>query len=210
MTYTLGDVDWRRFANSYFALDGMLPFAGDDETLTYAEWYASLTEEDVWIEELLDISDLEEEYTAVVFGSPENMSEEAQKICKSIHWNDAQSDVNRLTELGVEPIARVKVSLLYMCDLAFERYIVFDGESETISFTLVGDTVGKPDGVVKAIFSDGVRYEDIGFDGGDSYVNALAEKHGGDFAVILEDAEQGVKFRSNETVLSVEEYLKEN
>lgn len=209
MTYTLGDVDWKRFANSYSALDGMLPFEGDDKTLTYAEWYANLTEEDVSIEELLDLSDLEQEYTAVIFDSPENMSEEAQKICKSIHWNNAQSDVNRLMELGVEPIARAKVSFLYARNLVFERYIVFDGESATISFTLVGDTMSKPNGSEEYIFSGGTRYDDFDFDDDYSYVNELAEEHDGAFAVILEDVERGVKFRYDEAETSVEEYLKE-
>lgn len=209
MTYTLGDVDWKRLDREYgFSdMEAGTPFENFDPTLTYAEWFDTITDEIVWITELIDLAELEEEYTVAVFDPPEDMSEEAQKICESIHWNDAQNDVNRLSDLGIEPIARVKVSFLYESGLTFKSYVVFDGEEETISHTLAGNTVSEHDR--HRIYVGG--RELTSWRGGENaYTDKLAEEHGGKFAVILEDVESGKKFRKDTDTFSVEKYLKED
>lgn len=213
MVYTLGDVDWDRFDAAY-DLSGLadideLPFKSFDQSLTYAEWFSGITDEDVWIEENIDLSELEEEYTAVIFDPPENISEEAQKICKSIHWNNAQADVNRLENLGIKPITRIKVSFMYENELSFKELLVFDGESGIISFTLVGNTSSGSKKQRARIFSDGDQYH-LWRGGDNEYTDALAKKYEGKFAVILEDAESGMPFRRDVGVDSVEAYLKED
>ena len=209
MTYTLGDVDWNRLDRDYGIsdMDAGIPFENDDPILTYAEWFGTITDEVVWITELIDLTELEEEYTAVIFDPPEDISEEAQKICESIHWNDARRDVDRLSDLGIEPIARAKVSFLYESGLTFKRYVVFDGEAETISFTLVGNTVSEPG--KRRIYIRGSELA-TGYGDANAYTDKIAEEHGGKFAVILEDVESGRKFRKDEETLSVEKYLKED
>lgn len=213
MSYTLGDIDWKRFDRD-FDISGLaeideIPFENDDPTLTFAQWFDHTTNDDVSINELIDVFDLDDTYNIAIFDPPADINEEAQKICKSIHWHGAQNDVNRLKDLGVEPIAQTSVSLVSLFNLTFKRYIVFDGESETISFTIVGNMPLRQDKPPAVIFG-GEEYSLRPVSDDAPRGNDIAERFNGKFAVILENIEDGVKFRETETSFNVEKYVKES
>ena len=189
--YELGYVDWEKYADN-FGLSPV-PFENEDPSLVYAEDSVGLDDEfkdELLLENLFSdgYDELAQKYTVAVFDPPANMSEDAKKICDSIKWSWADHDVDRLKALGVEPIETFNVSCVYIDDPLVYVHITFDGDANRIQDEIAGKTVGGDGSHDPALYVEGKKMRP------NDYLDAVADKHGGQFAVFLERIAAGVPF----------------
>ena len=206
MTYTLGDIDWSRFAgdNSWlkltddYELDGY-PFAGFDMSRTHAEDTVTVM---VYDDEIYDelCANVDASRTVYIYNEPEDASDEVENIMYEMGGaeDNVEENVQRLKELGVNPVKVIEKQLIMINNPWVEAHIEFDGDAG-ISVTLEGwteDTGGDNDDM---IMCDG---QEVNFD-------KIAQDNGGDYAATELDEIRGVEFKKELPAIDLEPYLKE-
>ena len=189
----LGRVDWERYADNFGRAS--VSFEGEDPLLVFAEEGVGLADE--FADELLlenvfpdGYGDMERKYTVAVFDPPENMSEDARSICDFIKWNNAGHAVDQLKALGVDPIETFNVSCVYIDNPLVYVLITFGGDDNLIRSEITGKAVGDGGSHDPALYVEGKKMQP------QDYLDAVADKYGGQFAVFLEFVEWGVTFKT--------------
>ena len=206
MTYTLGDIDWNRFAGDHswfkFSNDYDLedaPFAGFDMSLTSAEDTVSFMPYDDEIYNYL-CDGVDASSTVYIYNEPENPSDEVEDIMSMMDGveDDVAENAKRLKELGVNPVKVIEEPLIMFNNPFTEANVEFDGDAG-IRVTITGwseDTGGYNEDM---IMHDG---QEVDFD-------QIAKEHGGDYAVADRDDIHGVDFKKELPLIELEPYLKE-
>ena len=201
MTYTLGDVDWRQFANDYEL--SAIPFDGSDPTLTQADDAVEIAFENGDTELYYEIHEGSGYFHKVyVYGEPEGASDETISILnKDFHGrNDRRDVIETLEEQGVKPLAVLTESLFYENSMKTRLLIDFDGddgiflESETTSYSESRDNNNE------TILKGGRKFD---FD-------EFARTHGGKYAGVLEPIWDDWVLKNKLSTVRIEKYLKED
>lgn len=203
MTYTMGDVDWRRFAYDY-ELDE-IPFEGVDPTLTQADDELEIILEYGNTELYYEVQEgIGQDYTLAVYAEPDEGSDELRNTLRQcFHGQYAMSgDVDYIkSEHGVGPVELVKEKLYYINTPGVWLEIEFDGDNG-ISLAARNEARGNYGGGGDnddAIFKDGREFD---FD-------EFTRNHGGKYAGVLEAVEDDWVLKKQLPTVEIEKYLKE-
>lgn len=206
MSYTLGDIDWTRFAGDHswfkfsndYDLDGY-PFAGFDTSLTRAEDTVSFMPYDDEIYNYL-CDGVDASRTVYIYTEPENASSEVADIMYEMDGAEynVEENVKRLKELGVNPVKVIEKQLVMYNDPFTEAHIEFDGDAG-IRVTIEGWTED----------TGGYNSSMIVCDGEEADFDKIAKEHDGDYAATELEEICGVSFKKELPIIELEPYLKD-
>lgn len=203
MAYTLGDVDWRRFAYDYELED--VPFDGADPSLTHAEDELEIIFENGDTELYYEVQEgIGQDYTLAVYAEPGEDSDELRNTLRQwFHGRyEMSGDVDYIkSEYGVEPVELAKEKLCYINNPGIWMEIEFDGDGGILLAArneARGNYGGGGDND-DAIFKDGRAFD---FD-------EFARTHGGKYAGILEEVDDDWVMKKQMPTVDIEKYLKE-
>ena len=130
MTYTIGDVDWRRFAYDYELED--IPFDGADPSLTHAEDELEIIFENGDTELYYEVQEgIGQDYTLAVYAEPDEGSDELRNTLRQwFHGRyEMSEDVDYIkSEYGADPVELAKEKLCYINNPGIWMEIEFDGD----------------------------------------------------------------------------------